>query len=261
MTYYCTFIGLNYTGRPYSLGSCDKDADDYAAMYSALTDNILVLKQLTKAQLAEVLVDLNTKVKDGDKLVFSFSGHGMQKKCFGGGEADNLDECLVLDDGTLSDNELSVMMAPLYAKKVNIVWYMDACHSGTILDFSFQVSGNVPKITRTADIQANNIVANVLCISACADHQTDGDGIYNGALTANIKMFYGTEPDRSLENMIKRISIPGQRMNYSMPKPLMLKSMPFECDLIGSRATINTFAVRDGQPKERKINRGGCCVS
>lgn len=69
-------------------------------------------------------------MRDGDELVFTFSGHGGTYNDNGSDEIDGKDECLVLHDGLWMDDEI-YDLHQRFADGVKIFWYTDSCHSGT----------------------------------------------------------------------------------------------------------------------------------
>ena len=53
---------------------------------------------------------------------------------------------------------------------VNMVIFIDACHSGSVIDLPYQLIDG--KITKVND---NQIVGNIICISGCEDKQVSMD--------------------------------------------------------------------------------------
>lgn len=94
-----------------------------------------------------------------DLAVFHYSGHGGQQEDNNGDEVDHMDEGLVPVDfasrGLILDDMLSKIFR-MFNPKTKVITFVDACHSGTILDLSYSP---VP----------------IICISGCRDNQTSAD--------------------------------------------------------------------------------------
>lgn len=96
-------------------------------------DNIL-------AQIAWLVAD----TKEGDFLIFHYSGHGHQLRTRSPTESDGLDEAIVAMDEPesysksrkhlISDNVLRAKLVDLLNPGVSLMAIMDACMSGTMLD-------------------------------------------------------------------------------------------------------------------------------
>ena len=114
-----------------------------------LPQNIATItnEQATKAGITNSFNNLIRKSKEGDIVVFHFSGHGQQVTDTNGDELDGLDEALVpFDAGKtnlngsgnlkthLIDDELNALLGNLRSKvgsKGDVLVFLDACHTGT----------------------------------------------------------------------------------------------------------------------------------
>lgn len=101
-------------------------------------DNIKVLKseEATKKNIKSGFLDwLAVNAKPGDKVIFYFSGHGVQLKDYDGDEEDGLDEYLVVHDSAsldiyfVSDDELGDWLDKVNTPNKTVI--LDCCHSGT----------------------------------------------------------------------------------------------------------------------------------
>jgi hypothetical protein len=134
-------IGLNgvdpvhYAGWSGELSGCEPDALDMKKIASdqGFSVETLLTAQATRDAVINKLKDLSGKLKSGDLLVVSYSGHGGQIPDQNGDETvDGLDETWCLYDGELLDDELYGAWANFPAG-VRILVFSDSCHSGTVL--------------------------------------------------------------------------------------------------------------------------------
>lgn len=135
-------VGINdYPGSSNDLSGCVNDALDWQKL---LQDNgywttRLLDEMATKQQ---VVTELSRMVEDarfGDRIVFTYSGHGSWVPDGDGDEADGRDECLVLHDfqsaGYLTDDELyTIFNMRRFGVRVTI--FSDSCHSGSASRFA-----------------------------------------------------------------------------------------------------------------------------
>ena len=104
--------------------------------FTLLTDH----KATRNAILAELDKLLDT-AKQGDQVVFYYSGHGSQIPDDGIEEKDGMDETLVSADAKfidgewqnmIRDDELNIKLKALEDKDIDVLVISDACHSGSI---------------------------------------------------------------------------------------------------------------------------------
>lgn len=125
-----------------------------------------------------------------------FSGHGGQMP--GAGDAmedDGRDECIYAHGLVpITDNEL-LQAAAKFAPNAEVLFTIDACHSGTVLDLP-SVFGR--RGATTAPIFPRGLkdspAATVVCMSACQDRETAGEtergGYFTSALISALKEQY-----------------------------------------------------------------------
>lgn len=92
----------------------------------------------TRKNIMEALKWLVKGCKNGDSLVFYFSGHGLRSPDFDDDETDGFDETICPVDfqkeGMILDNDINSLIVKPLQKGVTLHAIVDACHSGTILD-------------------------------------------------------------------------------------------------------------------------------
>lgn len=147
---YALVIGVNHCpqfvlpdgSKPKPLGAAESDADSMARLlidkYGFPESNLRIMKgeQATLAAVRASFQHYNSVLRNGDRFVFYFSGHGTQipdQKPFD--EDDDLDEALCVYDARSSgekllvDDELGRWLEDLPASSVTI--FLDCCHAGT----------------------------------------------------------------------------------------------------------------------------------
>jgi metacaspase-1 len=137
---YALSIGLNavnpnhYAGWSGELNGCELDAKDMAniAKTQGLSVETLKTASATRSAILGKLSALAGKLKRGDLLVVSYSGHGGQIPDKNGDEEDGMDETWCLYDGELLDDELNQAWSK-FQDEVRILVFSDSCHSGTVL--------------------------------------------------------------------------------------------------------------------------------
>jgi hypothetical protein len=133
-------IGLNsvdpghYSGWSGELSGCEPDATDMKAIAKSqgFETETLLTRQATRGKVRKQLECLADRMKSGDLLVVSFSGHGGQVPDMNGDEEDGMDETWCLYDGEFLDDELFEIWMK-FQPGVRILVFSDSCHSGTVL--------------------------------------------------------------------------------------------------------------------------------
>jgi hypothetical protein len=121
--------------------------------------------------------------KEGDCLVFTYSGHGSWKKDKSGDEVDGKDEELVPIDyevsGDIVDDYINKILVSKVPKGVNLVCIIDACHSNTILDLKYTLDSSLKNGYK---IEGKNLetLGNIICISGCQDFDVSSDTVERG---------------------------------------------------------------------------------
>ncbi|BBI30559.1 metacaspase [Acanthamoeba castellanii medusavirus] len=135
----------------------------------------------TKANILAALQWLVSDARPGDRLLFHYSGHGIQIPGTDAGEEDGMDEALVPCDfmqaggmnamGCISDDVIRTYFDRLPAG-VTLHFVCDSCHSGSMADLKFAY----PDLCRASKrVQTNfkrtETAAQVIAISGCQDYQ------------------------------------------------------------------------------------------
>lgn len=129
-------VGCNYAGTPYELSGCHNDALDWQITLASRGYDTRVLLDPARGDLLATLAAAVRRIGWGDRLVFTFSGHGTWQPDRDGDEADRRDEAMVAGDmGLVTDDELNVIMGQLAAGAGGLI-LSDSCHSGTVSRFA-----------------------------------------------------------------------------------------------------------------------------
>jgi hypothetical protein len=207
-------VGINdYPGTGADLNGCVNDAKNWTSLleeegYVATT---LLDTDATKSMVVAHLKALIALARFGDRVVFTYSGHGSWLPDVGGDEEDGRDECLVLHDyatgGLLLDDEINEIVS---GRRFGVRFYFfsDSCHSGSVSRFVNTTGRNLPHgvprflppaafLTGSELIAANAVKDvtpkglsrnNGVLISGCADTEYSYDayidGIPQGAFSA-----------------------------------------------------------------------------
>jgi len=144
-------VGINnykYPDRISPLAGSINDVEDMRQVLIGKFEfppaNIMVLEdsQATHAAIIQAIqTQLIAKAKQGDIVVFHYSGHGSQMKDVTGKMISGLDETIVPYDSRdpegkvfdISGAELHGLLLQLAAKTKNLTFILDSCHSGTLV--------------------------------------------------------------------------------------------------------------------------------
>jgi hypothetical protein len=127
-------MGINdYPGWWNDLAGCVPDARAWAAIIEGFGFDVTLLldSAVTTMAARDWLNWAVTNGEDGDQFVVVYSGHGTHVEDTSGDESDQLDEAWYMYDGTLSDDELYLLLAraPSFC---NFTIISDSCHAGTM---------------------------------------------------------------------------------------------------------------------------------
>ena len=208
-------VGINaYPNSP--LRGCVNDVVDMATFLTQRCGfkhdevRLLVDRRATTAAILSRLNWLVAGLRTGDRVLFQFSGHGVQLPTrAGGGEVDGLDEAICpvdfdwSEERAIRDKDFARIFAGV-PSGVEFVWISDSCHSGDLSrDMRTPLEGLARSIPAPADIEwraesarANELAPTALMssapqhfglISGCESAQTSADANFggrpNGALT------------------------------------------------------------------------------
>ncbi|MBT2468391.1 caspase family protein [Streptomyces sp. ISL-66] len=226
-------VGLNkvdptaYDGWDGKLLACENDARDMASVARAggFGDTVILTADGTVENITGELCKAAGRLKSGDMLLFTYSGHGGQMDNVAGSddEPDRLDETLVFFDRQFLDDELDREFRR-FEEGVRIFVLLDCCHSGSAIEslqglltpealqsqFQTRDPGQVEAASRLMPLlkqqeifardrpfyeglqrelkegNGGRPVPGAVLIAACQDNQVASDGDVNGLFTANL---------------------------------------------------------------------------
>lgn len=136
MTKYALCVGNNYPNTSNELSGCRNDANDWADMLEEAGYTADVLLEGPAALTLAMLRGYIGRMGWGDRLVFTYSGHGTWVPDQDGDESDMRDEALYMADGALIiDDDLQGVFAELPTGSGALI-LSDSCHSGTVSRFT-----------------------------------------------------------------------------------------------------------------------------
>ena len=142
----------------------------------------------TKQNILNHLQEMLQKSQAGDKLFFSYSGHGIYTLDRNNDEINGYDEMIVPSDlKMISDDELKNVLQKYLKKGVTLIALVDACFSGTVLDLKYRyldaMEGN-NFVINTVNLETEG---DVILLSSSTDEQTSIEAYINrkpqGAMT------------------------------------------------------------------------------
>ncbi|XP_028753106.1 metacaspase-1-like [Neltuma alba] len=151
----------------------------------------------TKANIIEAMRLLVRGCREGDSLLFHYSGHGSNVVDDDGDEVDGYDEAICPVDyekaGKIVDDTINDILVKPLPRGTKLHAIIDSCKSGTVLDLPFMC-----RMNRLREYMWENQMrgrghrkgtngGTAICISACDDDGSTGDtsafGMGGGALT------------------------------------------------------------------------------
>ena len=190
---YALLVGINYENTTSELKGCKNDVEklketlERKFQYRAQNITTLLESQCTRDNILSKFSELLQKASAGDRVFFSFSGHGYFYHDYSRDEMDGKDELVVtVDRKCIFDDEFKNIIMQHLKKEVTLVAIFDNCHSGTILDLPYQYFKNNKDNMIHHDRQTDTH-GTVICLSGCRDDQVSIEAKlgeeYNGALS------------------------------------------------------------------------------
>lgn len=211
-------VGINkYPSAP--LGGCINDVSDVANFLVGkcgfvMSDvRLLTDERATTAGIKERLGWLLTGLRAGDRVLFHYSGHGVQMPTRNpAGEVDGLDEAICpvdfdwSDERAIRDKEFNKLFATV-PEGVEFVWISDSCHSGDLsraipktphkhrtmnppLDINWRLqTAKENKKMRTITVVGSAANTNIALIAACQSTQTAADAAFNNRPNGALSYF------------------------------------------------------------------------
>ena len=183
-------IGINYTATPSArLYGCINDVvnvrNTLIDAYGYTDSNIIVLrdddklKQPTRANILNAMVNIIRVSAPDDTLWIHYSGHGTQIRSNTSDESDGLTECIVPSDfggaGIIDDNTIFNIIG---LAKCQLILCFDSCHSGTVCDLQYSINYSNGSLSSSINNSKRVANPNIIMLSGCRDAQTSADA-YN----------------------------------------------------------------------------------
>lgn len=141
-------VGTNYMGTPEQLQGCVNDALGWQAFLVSRGYRVLTFigENATRRAILETLRNQVEQSRFGDRIVFTYSGHGSWLPDMDGDELDARDEVLCPDDfrrnGVILDDELQAIFSrKRFGVRVTVI--SDSCHSGTVSRYARTTIANL----------------------------------------------------------------------------------------------------------------------
>lgn len=186
-------IGLNYQGTSSQLNGCENDAthiNNLLANYFSYTeyDRVFYSELISSGKDIDTFFDdFMKQASSGDRLFFSYSGHGTRVNDTSGDETDGIDEVLVGKNlSYIKDDVLHNSILSSLSLNTVLLALVDSCHSGTALDLVYRyVSGNsMEVVSNRAPLDSRKVV--IMISGSTSDnlsYESVIDGQSRGALS------------------------------------------------------------------------------
>lgn len=161
-----------------------KDACDFANTieqsslddYKALKKYIYINKAATRKNIINGLNELSREVRQGDVVMFFFSGHGHQDYDETYFMTINASMSNPSDEG-INFADLRNNMRKLTERQVKVIAFMDACHAGAMVG----AKGAAPKLT---ELNVENVIE--FYSSTKGEESAEDEKLQNGVFTAGL---------------------------------------------------------------------------
>lgn len=227
-------VGINYRGTPNELNGCINDVINMRNFLIKRLkyhpNNILLLTDDTeqKPTKENIINSLNWLISGNgrkSRLFFHFSGHGTYIRDSNNDEKDGNDECIVpLDfqiNGFIVDDNLKGIFNQIN-KGAKLTCVFDCCNSGTVADLRYNFYLRGGKLVHQNNSRNNTTRGNIVCLSACLDHQLALDAFenrtYQGAMTYSLLTVLGRRYKNgrnNFRNIINELSRFMRRKSYT----------------------------------------------
>jgi len=185
-------IGINYFGQSGELKGCINDSRNFLAYAQSIvgtraSSTIQLLDTMassdpfypSRVNIERVLGRVVQEAWEGKcgHIILHYSGHGGSIADTGTDEADQKDETLVPVDfnanGLITDDWLFENVINAIPPEVKFFALIDACHSGTMFDLRYKVTGDSP--VNTLVNPGSSESSSAMLISGCKDEQFSYD--------------------------------------------------------------------------------------
>jgi hypothetical protein len=145
-------IGINYPGTNSELRGCINDALLWKEFFSEKGYEVTLLVDEpehgtpipTRENILAEMKKLAESTQDNDYIVLTYSGHGSHIRDQSGDETDHRDEticpCDYASNGMIVDDEIKTTLLDPLPESAHFLGLMDCCHSGTSLDFQYNIT-------------------------------------------------------------------------------------------------------------------------
>jgi hypothetical protein len=278
-------IGINkYPDAP--LRGCVNDVQDMASFlvtragFKHSEVRLLVDKRATTTAILERLSWLVNGVREGDRLLFHYSGHGAQLPTRSpSGEVDKLDEVICPVDFDFTDEHAirDKMFARIFSKVpagVSFVWVSDSCHSGDLtkdlrrkpraMPLPIDIAWRLETAKRNDRKPLSFVHAingyNVALISGCRSDQTSADADFNdranGAMTRALldELSERGAMDRPLPKLVDGLRKRLKQMDYEQEPQLEGSARIMERGFLGSARGGSCSTVQEHVRRRPGVN-------
>jgi hypothetical protein len=202
-------VGINdYPGTSSDLKGCVNDANDWEAELKRRGYSVTKLldAQANRAGMVAALTALIQGARDGDTLVFTYSGHGSWLPDENHDEGDGRDEMLCPHDVASGQYLLDDDIYDIFVRKpagATLFMISDSCHSGTVARLAPPIGGaqNMPiprllpplefvkdpatralieQVAQAAPSASSTQKYPALLLSGCRDFELSYDAFFNG---------------------------------------------------------------------------------
>jgi len=198
----------------------DEGDEKYCPTYQNILKSLKWLASGEPVDSFHTMDNFESKAEDGVTLVFYYAGHGTQVLDTNGDESDRKDECLCPVkpsgefDEVLIDDTLSQTVSTLMKPENFWIIFTDCCHSGTVSDLKYKLSGKC--FIRNGNYPDSK--SPIVHFGACYDRETAKEGTVNsgerhGYFTFSIikalkgmRLSVGATHDRCLSGMTSYVS-------------------------------------------------------
>ena len=166
-------VGINYKGTNYQLNGCINDVTNMSKFLKTvlkydkiteMTDDTPI--KPTRENIISNLINMVKNSKQGDRLLFLYSGHGNLVKDKNKDEVSGYDSCLcpidTLENGKyITDDEIRNKIVNKIPAGVRMTFIFDCCNSGTGCDLTYTLNDNSNNANSDANsIEYNNNIMN-----------------------------------------------------------------------------------------------------
>lgn len=222
----CLLVGINYFNTKYQLYGCINDSNMLRQFFmKSGFKNIITLTddkspKPTKTNIISKLTSLLKNSKEGDLIIFTYSGHGSYIIDRNNDENDNRDEFIIACDyARILDDEIKQIIHLHLKKNVTLFALFDCCHSGTILDLKYQYMDSTNYDKDTINDKNLDTPGNVIMISGCMDNQYSEDANinnkYQGAMTWSFLESLKTLKNSTWRELVKNMRTLLKKEGYS----------------------------------------------